>query len=263
VQPQKTIDELFAEAKAHLSSQPVDYSQFTLTAFSDFAKNPPFYAGKIKVTAIIGNDFMAAGDRGGASNYIGTADPNNRTNVEVVLRLDDGSNYQNAVTALNPYDLVAAYGYGVPSDSFTDSNGRPHLLPTIKVVRLDKIGGCDAFSCLENSDTVIFPAGVALSTPSSTSTTIPPAASENPRSFTISGQGFCGQDPGISQLIIGQTVGGKHVIPDSAIASWNEGVVTFRVPDSVPAGTYDVTIQGYKQGYGYCEVVHGGNIDVQ
>lgn len=134
-----------------------DYSQVQGVYFYDYAGNPPAYLGaKIKVKAIIGNHFLAAGDKGGDSNYIGTADPNSRTSTEIMLKIADNANYQKAVAKVRPYDLDAAYGYGAASEYFT-IGGVKTLIPVIYVVRLDDIGGCDVYGCLQTSSTQVFP----------------------------------------------------------------------------------------------------------
>lgn len=146
----------------HLSPAPpatdaIFYSQFQGTYFYNFAGNPPIYLNsKTKIKAIIGNRFLAAGDKGGDSNYIGTADPNSISADEVMLKIMDDANYQKAVLATHPYDLVAAYGYGAPSEYFVN-NGIKILVPVINVVRLDVIGGCDPYGCAEASNTSVFP----------------------------------------------------------------------------------------------------------
>ncbi|MDE1924957.1 MAG: hypothetical protein KGH79_02130 [Patescibacteria group bacterium] len=139
-------------------STAVNYSQFTPTYFYNFAGDPPAYLGtQIKVKGTINNQFLAAGDKGGSSNYIGIADPNAHSTATVMLKISSNVDYQKAVGALQYYDLIAAYGSGASSEYFTTSNGARTLVPVITVVRLDVIGACGGSGCGESSDTTIFP----------------------------------------------------------------------------------------------------------
>lgn len=136
----------------------IDYSQFTPTYFYNFAGDPPAYLEKqIKVKGIINNQFLAAGDKGGNSNYIGVADPNARASGTVMLKISSNTDYQKAVAALQNYDLVAAYGSGALSEYFTMNGGSQVLVPVIEVTRIDSIGACGPSGCGEDSTKTIFP----------------------------------------------------------------------------------------------------------
>ena len=132
-----------------------DYSQFTPTYFYNFAGDPPAYLGiSIKVKGTINNEFLAAGDKGGSSNYIGIADWDEQRTNTMMLKITNNTNYQKAVSALRYGDLVAVYGSGAASEYFTSNSGQKTLVPIINVVRLDVIGvsGVD-----DGSVTTVFP----------------------------------------------------------------------------------------------------------
>ena len=134
-----------------------DFSLFAPTSFSNYAGDPPAYLGTmIKVKGTVNGQFLAAGDKGGDTNYVGVADPNARVADTVLLKIPRNTDYQKAVAALQPYDLVAAYGYGVASIPLTAS-GATTLAPVIALVRLDLIGACGLSGCGEGAVKTIFP----------------------------------------------------------------------------------------------------------
>jgi hypothetical protein len=137
---------------------PPNYSTFASTYFYTYAGDPPAYnASPIRVSGEVNGEFLAAGDRGGSSNYIGTADPNAQSTATVMLKIASAADYQKAVAALQYEDLVSVYGYGAPSEYFTSGNGQQILMPVIDVVRMDITGACGPSGCGEDSDTTVFP----------------------------------------------------------------------------------------------------------
>ena len=141
------------------TSTVIDYSQFTPTYFYNFTGDPPAYLGvNIKVKGIINSEFLAAGDKGGSSNYIGVEDPNGRSSEIVMLKISNNAYYQKAVSALQYEDLVAVYGNGGTSEYFTNNAGQKILTPIINIIRIDVIGACGVSGCGESgSVTTIFP----------------------------------------------------------------------------------------------------------
>ncbi len=114
-------------------------------------------------------DFLPLGGRGGTHNYIEVGDPNAQTSEPVMLEIDNNANYLAAVNALQKLDLVAAYGTGVATQSFTINN-QTQSVSVLDITRLDNVGGCDTWGCLVSSDTVIFPSGIS---PTPTPTPVP------------------------------------------------------------------------------------------
>ena len=137
---------------------PTNYSQFAQTYFYSYAEDPSAYnASPIRVSGVVNGEFLAAGDKGGSSNYIGTADPNAQSTATVMFKISSTADYQKAVAALQYEDLIGVYGYGAPSEYFTNGNGQKILMPVINVVRMDITGACGPSGCGESSATTIFP----------------------------------------------------------------------------------------------------------
>ncbi len=138
--------------------QPVVYnwSNFSKINFSDYVKNPPTYLNQqIKFSGMV-TDFLAAGDRGGDTNFIAITDYTNPIALKIImLRIDNASEYKKATTALNASsDLIVAYGVGVISQEST--NGL--TMPVVKVLRLDKCDlTTDAF-CSDGTTQILFSA---------------------------------------------------------------------------------------------------------
>ncbi|GEM_PF-3554811 len=140
-----------------VQKQPVSYnwSDFSKINFSDYAKNPPAYLNQqIKFSGMV-TDFLAAGDRGGDTNYIAITDYTNPVALKIMmLRIDDSSEYKKATASLNAAsDFIVVYGTGVVSQ--TSTNGI--TTPVIKVLRLDKCDlTTDAF-CSDGTTQILFP----------------------------------------------------------------------------------------------------------
>ncbi|GEM_PF-2750477 len=95
----------------------------------------------------------------------------------------------------------------------------------------------------------------------------PPSGSvgttSNTRQFTINGNGFCTNNPGVSAIILScSSLVLDASIPAVYIQSWNNNQITFTAPDSVPAGMCWVTVRGYNKSSGYCSDVRVGAITV-
>jgi len=125
-----------------------NYSSYEILP-SDFPKNPPYYIGtRIKIIGKI-VDFMAAGDRGGTSNYIEIF-PNNYHPVAtpyIALKIQP-TDYRTAVQNLNTGDTVTAYGVISTSQNFIDTtDALSTLIPVVEITRLDK---CNNYPCSVN-----------------------------------------------------------------------------------------------------------------
>lgn len=256
-----------APAPAPQSTQ-TNWSSFPKVMFSSFANAPNAYlATQLEMKGEVG-DFLPQGGRGGSHNYIGVADPNAQTSEGVMLEIDNNSDYLSAVNALQKYDLVAAYGTGVGTASFT-MNGQNQLVPVLQVSRLDLVGGCDIGGCLVSSDNVIFPAGATPLTTTSNGTTQQPSsptpsAPANPRYFQLNISGVCTNYGNNGTIILtGYPYANGYEVPSNDISAWSDGNVAFTVPSGVTAGTYQVDVRGYMQGTGSCPDVNGGSITIQ
>jgi len=96
----------------------------------------------------------------------------------------------------------------------------------------------------------------------------PPSGSvgntSDPRQFIINGSGFCSNNPGASSIMLsGYPLVVDATIPSPYIKSWSDNQVTFVVPDSIPAGTYQITVRGYGT-IGYCQDIRvSGTITIK
>ena len=116
-----------------------EYEIFQKVYVDDYIKNPPAYWDKnVRIVNGLVSDFLAAGDRGGDSNYILVIDARNPLSFSyVALQIADPTNYQKATASVNKGDIVSVYGVGEKSGSFTSATGGSHLIPVVKVLRLD------------------------------------------------------------------------------------------------------------------------------
>ena len=140
-----------------IPTQPVTYnwSNFSKINFSDYVKNPPAYLNQqIKFSGMV-TDFLAAGDRGGDTNFIAITDYTNPTALKIImLRIDNSSEYKKATASLNiTADLVVVYGMGVISQTSTGGM----MVPTIKVLRLDKCDLSAGEICADGQTQTLFP----------------------------------------------------------------------------------------------------------
>jgi hypothetical protein len=141
---------------------PVQTTEINYSAYeslpSDFSKNPPYYIGtKVKITGRV-SDFMAAGDRGGSSNYIEII-PQSIPLSYFALEIDSSANYHDSVSTLNTSDIVTAYGIISASQNFLTTNNTGSnsmvLMPVVNLARLDK---CTDTTCTINPGVyTIFP----------------------------------------------------------------------------------------------------------
>jgi len=152
----------------------INWSSY-LSIPKDFLKNPPYYIGtKVKLTGTV-TDFLAAGDRGGDTNYISviSSDPST-PGQQFMLEIDSSINYQKVVSSVNKLNAVIAYGTIEKTTSFTkySTNGTV-IVPVININRLD---GCNSILICTDDDKslqTIFPAGIISKavTPSNISVT--------------------------------------------------------------------------------------------
>lgn len=85
----------------------------------------------------------------------------------------------------------------------------------------------------------------------------------NPREFTITGSGFCENNPGVSAILIsGYPLTYDQTVPPNDIFSWTDSQITFDVPDSIPAGTYRLRVRGYGPNGSCAEVAINQQITV-
>ena len=177
------------------TSASVDWQQYGMVP-SDFFKNPPAYVGtKVEVGGSV-LDFLAAGDRGGTSNYIeilvGSNDPADNTQ-KIVLEIDNNSDYASAVSVLNKAlassninsSGVIAYGTIEASQVFSSTNGGPIYIPVVKAARLDTCGLliCAVTPNATYTTQTIFPANTS-SQASTATTPQPPNTSSSQQTFT-------------------------------------------------------------------------------
>ncbi|MCR4328803.1 MAG: hypothetical protein NUV53_04855 [Patescibacteria group bacterium] len=89
--------------------------------------------------------------------------------------------------------------------------------------------------------------------------TIPPSAATSSsvitlsaRQFLIDGAGFCSYEKGISSVVLsGYPLSVDVAVSGDWIKEWTTTRVIFFAPDSIPAGTYNVTVRGVNS-WGYC-----------
>lgn len=123
---------------------------------SEFAKNPPFYVGsKVKLSGQV-VDFMAAGDRGGSSNYVEIRLQSSASVSYFALAID-ATNYQRIAKNIDKYDSITAYGVISSSRTFLNADQfTTTLMPVLTVIRVDKCNGSDACVVSPGAQT-IFP----------------------------------------------------------------------------------------------------------
>lgn len=142
-----------------------DWSAYE-TLPSDFIKNPPAYIGiDVKVGGSV-VDFLAKGDRGGASNYIELVAASNDSlnGQKIMLEIDSDSQYALAASTLNQLSGVVAYGTVQASSQFTTAAGGVIDVPVISITRLDTCGlmMCPVTPNASYSTTTIFPANASV-----------------------------------------------------------------------------------------------------
>ncbi len=145
-----------APANTEQSIPPLyNWSNFSKINFSDYVKNPPAYLNQqIKFSGLV-TDFLAAGDRGGDTNFIAITDYMNPLALKIImLRIDNSSEYKKATASLNATaDLIVVYGTGAVSQTSTNDI----TVPVVKVLRLDKCNLSASEICADGQTQILFP----------------------------------------------------------------------------------------------------------
>lgn len=93
--------------------------------------------------------------------------------------------------------------------------------------------------------------GTPIFIPPSAATSTSPTYHVATRQFLVDGKGFCDYAANSSVVLTGYPLVVDATIQGGDIKSWTDNRVVFWVPDSVPSGTYRVTVRGVN-GWGYC-----------
>lgn len=90
------------------------------------------------------------------------------------------------------------------------------------------------------------------SNPTSSAPTPLPSSVPPLQQILLDGFGFCNYVKGNSSVILsGYPLAMDVAIPDANIKQWSDNRVVFTIPDSIPPGTYAVTVRGV-YAWGYC-----------
>jgi hypothetical protein len=138
---------------------PFDYNSYVKVNISDYEKNPSSYLGwGTEVLTVTVDDFLGAGDRGVANNYIEITDAHSSslTPDKMMVQFDNADDYSKAIYSLNKGDLVNVYGVGMASQQFRSVGSSDSSSSYEPVIRLQRIDKCLGTSCAYGNTSYVF-----------------------------------------------------------------------------------------------------------
>lgn len=149
VQPTQTV-------QAPVTPVAINYSSYPKLYINQYDKNPQQYLGSgVKLAGGIVNDFLPAGGRGGAYNFIELEDGTSPGLEKVEVKFSN-SDYQSVVSLINKGDFINVYGLGSNSLTFTSSNAYGSHNTSMAVVSGQRVDKCEPYDCTDGHTTTVF-----------------------------------------------------------------------------------------------------------